>query len=615
MYRVLRLFFIFLTAFFVIVPFSVLAAEDHTTSYQTDYYIRRNGDEIHTDVAYLLTITNLRSDVYVKKFSLAFPDTFRIEDIRASDDKGAVEPVIAHEGGNIKVTLEFNDPAIGRGSVNTFRLNFSQDNLFKLNGNVWEVILPTIENAAGDYRAVVHLPPGDNKISVAKPLPDVVTTDEEVSGGRKVIWNNPKTRTIYAVFGDTQVYKTELTYNLSNSRLTPIYTEIALPPDTDYQKIFIRSLDPPPASVSQDEDGNYLARYFLGPRSTKKVIFNGFLEVRSQPREEVSLSRTESLSSSVRNKLLTPSKYWTIPEVSELGPLENPEDIHRFVVDNLRYDFNRGLTNNERLGAERVLETPDKAVCVEFSDLFVAIAREKGVLAREVQGYGFASDPRLRPLSLLSDVLHSWPEYYDESSRRWVPIDPTWENTSGIDYFSSFDLNHITFAIHGAKPDYPLPAGMYKTEQSKDISIEATEQVPSEVKRLVFTLDPEPKNLTDRETYKTSIRIENRGNSYAWNIPVSVSSDDLSPSFREKTIASLAPYEVKELPLTVTSLVKNRTDEAVLSIRVGETSETYDIAVTPYYYHVILWLAGVTFLITSVFVILRLLKKRHGQPL
>ncbi len=54
------------------------------------------------------------------------------------------------------------------------------------------------------------------------------------------------------------------------------------------------------------------------------------------------------------------------------------------------------------------------------------------------------------PLSLIADVLHAWPEYYDQQQNVWVAIDPTWaDTTGGIDYFSKLDLRHLTFAIQG----------------------------------------------------------------------------------------------------------------------------------------------------------------------
>ena len=32
--------------------------------------------------------------------------------------------------------------------------------------------------------------------------------------------------------------------------------------------------------------------------------------------------------------------------------------------------------------------------------------------------YGFSNDPKLRPLSTQSDVLHSWPEYFDQENKK-----------------------------------------------------------------------------------------------------------------------------------------------------------------------------------------------------
>ncbi len=78
----------------------------------------------------------------------------------------------------------------------------------------------------------------------------------------------------------------------------------------------------------------------------------------------------------------------------------------------------------------------------------------------------------MRPIQDNSDILHSWVEYYDTKKSKWVPIDPTWQDTSHIDYFSSLDFNHIVFAIHGKKADYPYPAGSYKFDAtSKDVYV------------------------------------------------------------------------------------------------------------------------------------------------
>jgi len=83
-----------------------------------------------------------------------------------------------------------------------------------------------------------------------------------------------------------QIYQTDLTYNLKNDRLYPVYTEVAFPPETVHQKIFIQSIDPAPDSVRRDIDGNYLGKYFLKPLETKTISYHGDIEVDTKVRQE-----------------------------------------------------------------------------------------------------------------------------------------------------------------------------------------------------------------------------------------------------------------------------------------------------------------------------------------
>jgi len=44
----------------------------------------------------------------------------------------------------------------------------------------------------------------------------------------------------------------------------------------------------------------------------------------------------------------------------------------------------------------------------------------------------YTDDIRLRPLDLVTDMLHAWPEYYDEEKEIWTPVDPhLGKNNSG----------------------------------------------------------------------------------------------------------------------------------------------------------------------------------------
>ena len=96
-------------------------------------------------------------------------------------------------------------------------------------------------------------------------------------------------------------------------------------------------------------------------------------------------------------------------------------------------------------------------MCTEFADLFIALARAAGIPAREVNGYGYTTDPQLRPLSLGNNVLHAWPQYWDSVRKVWVSIDPTWgRTTGGVDYFSKLDFNHLAFLTHGLSDSLPV---------------------------------------------------------------------------------------------------------------------------------------------------------------
>ncbi len=557
----LKYFFIlFLSSIILHLSSIGVLAADFKTEYQVDYNLSQLQNNLNSQVNFRIKITNLKSDVYVNKFAINFPNTFSISNLKASDDNGFITPKTSVNEQKTKIELEFSNPVIGKNSVNTFFLNFNQANLFKINGKVWEVILPVIENTGDEfYHVTVNLPETTSKkISIAKPKPDLVS-------GNKITWNNPKTKTIYAVFGDSQVYQTDLTYNLSNDQIYPVVTEVAFPPDTAFQKTFIQSISPIPESVYQDEDGNYLGKYFLKPLENKTIAYKSFIQIYAQSRDEV-VPILRKMINQQKNYLLIAKKYWQINQVDNIKNITQPKEVSDFVTGTLEYNYNKLNSQNKRLGADFILSHPDQAVCMEFTDLFIATAREKGIYSREIQGYGFSLDPKLQPLSLSSDILHAWPEYYDLKTENWIPVDPTWENTSGIDYFSSFDLNHIVFVIHGKNPDYPLPAGMYKIENSRDISIKPVMSDPVEKKEITVEGIDFQTTISDEKTYKGKFIIKNNGNSYLWQTQVEIKGKNIIVLKGKFVIPVLAPLEKKSVTFDYSSSEKNKRIQGVLLI-------------------------------------------------
>ena len=576
-----RLFFLIL--FFFFFSQKIIWARDYKVDYQVEYFLEEKEGRIESPVSFWIKITNLLSSVYVERFILTFPSSFLVKDFKAKDDWGEITPQIEKLNDTIKVTVKFSNPNIGKDSVNNFYLNFYQDNLFKVNGNIWEVILPTIEKEKEDsYKVIVHLPKeSKKKIGLAKPKPTYIFDNQ-------IVWENPKEKTLYAVFGDEQYYKTTLYYHLKNERPYPVYTEIALPPDTLYQKVFIEKIDQKPFYVYQDDDGNFLARYLLKPFEKKVIVFDGVISVYTKPRVEI----RDFINKKIKDQskyLLSSKSFWEISEIEKkinLSSLKTVKDIYDFVVDKLNYNQGLVLKKTERKGANLALSYPNQAVCTEFTDLFVALTREKGIFSREVQGYGFTQDEKLRPLTLTSDILHAWPEYYDDEKKIWVPVDPTWQDTSGIDYFSSFDLNHITFVIHGKDPTYPVSAGMYKLEDSSDIVVKPVSYKPKEEIKIGIKINNLPKKIDDKNFYLVNLVLENQSNVSLFGKKITFESLDVNISPKEFLIESFLPFEKKELKTKVNSYIKNKKKAATFNVLFDGREVFKDqILIVPYYYN------------------------------
>ena len=89
--------FILLLSFFLVLPFNVYG-EDYKSQYVVEYFLPKS---LKTKVKFSIKVTHLRSNVYVKKLLLSLPDNFKIENIKASDSYGAINPKTEKKDGNL----------------------------------------------------------------------------------------------------------------------------------------------------------------------------------------------------------------------------------------------------------------------------------------------------------------------------------------------------------------------------------------------------------------------------------------------------------------------------------------------------------------------------------
>lgn len=531
------------------------------TTYTVDYnFVFTPDSKENLDVVLNVHLKNLRSDLYINEFSLTFPSNFISGPIIARDSNGPIDFVRSEIATGMKVTFKFGEPSAQKAE-HFITISYKLDDLFSEQGFVTEAILPLIQpDESSKVNVELNLPPTFNEtLSISKPIPSQID-------GTRIVWNDVQVRTIYTVFGTSQIYNTKLTYNLKNSTVFSRVERIVLPPDTLYQRMYINSLSTEPDKVFTDDDGNVIAEYSLEPRESMKIDLNATIEVFAKPQEEMR-EVVKSRFEHQKKYLLTAHPLWQIDAFTNdkrLDVIKDVKGVYSFVVDELSYSFEKVEKGNKRIGAQEVLKRPSVAVCTEFTDLFIALSREKGIYAREIQGYGYSNKQNIRPLSLVTDILHAWPEFYEPAQNIWMQVDPTWEDTSGIDYFTGLDVNHIAFVIHGKSPTSPLPVGFYKTGISRDIDVSVATKRPENKPRLSVSADI-PKSITTHEFQEAIIHVKNTGNSSFYNLRLNSTSKYITVEGGIIEVGFLAPYESKDIQVKLKARINSpKVDELLI---------------------------------------------------
>jgi transglutaminase-like putative cysteine protease len=558
-------FFSLLLLVFISSSEKVYAAGEFKTSYETVYTAEENGE---VKVTQNITIENLTSQYYVPQYKFTIGSESPTN-ITAWDPIGNITPKVEKKDGSTVVTLKFRAKVVGKGNKLVFGVTYDFPGLANKNGLIWEINLLKITGIEkiAFYNLIVSVPTSFGPPLFQFPSP----TSQKISGLRRLIKFN-KTALLQGAprmgFGKFQLYELALTYHLQNTRIGLGYTEIALPSDTPgYQKIIQKSLLPAPASIRVDSDGNYLARYNLRPLEKRNVIWEGWAAL-YYPDRDFGTDKLTALPPELVSKYTGSQKYWETEAIeikaeaaqladSKLSVAEILRQIYTFVTGKLSYDFQK-LESGElvRLGALAALSQTDKAVCMEYTDLFIALARTAGIPAREVNGFAYTADDTNRPLSLRveGDVLHAWPQVYIPGPG-WTMVDPTWGSTSGSNYFSAFDLSHLVFVVKGESSEYPLPAGSYKTDPDQkdvEVSFSTEENVVAEKPKLQVDVALSKFIISPLES-SAQVTVSNTGDTTAFAVQAKITSNILGVKDPTLEIGTLPPGASAEYNVRLTS--------------------------------------------------------------
>lgn len=571
MKRITSVLFSFFALFLVTSLSSISSAsEQFDISVDSSYDIQTNGV---TEVTQTITIENKTEFYYTPTYTVAVGFT-DISNIQAYNADGSIPTTLEDKDSeNKSIKLSFPKRYAGLNEKNIFTLKFSTKDIAKKQGSIWEVTIPGIDEKSDftTYEIEVSVPDEFGSASIIKPQKklgenNVISLSKDEIGEAGV----------YILYGDKQYYSFSLRYNISNPNLFPVKTEIALPPHTNYQNVTLSSFSENPENVKTDVDGNWIAEYRLLPQQKKTIVVKGLIEVLAAPKKE-------ALTQKQLKEYTSPRKYWDSQskEILEASKnLQTPEEIYDFVREKLTYDYKKIATDNLRLGGKGALNSPKNSVCLEFTDLFVSIARSKGIPARSVEGFAFTQNEKLRPLSLVNDILHAWPEYYDRKEGKWIMVDPTWGNTTkGMDYFTSLDFSHVAFAVKGVDSEYPIPAGGYKfNKESRDVEVSFA--TPSDFKTFekIEITDSFPNFSFPKMNVQGSIKVRNVGNSPTTDVNILVETSEGTK--RKFHVDYLAPFASSEITTTLNDIPFLTNKDYVITIQVGNVTHKKVISIS-----------------------------------
>lgn len=527
--------------FFFLVAQPVHAQSDFSTALDSTYTVLPSG---MTKVKKIITLTNNMSTVYATRYGLELNSNL-IENVAVYDRNGTLPATINQTDQKTTIGISFPDKVVGRGQARVFTVEYEDPDIAVLTGKVLEVYVPKMADPETytEYRVTLRVPKDYGQPAISAP--DTYQQREEPDYLVLDFNDDTKTNGISIIFGNEQYYQASLKYHLQNSSTNKGITQIALPPDTSFQRVVYTDLEPKPEKIEKDSDGNWIATYLLEGEQEQTVTATAYVNVFLKPQPVVPVTIPQE------NHTL-PTQFWEVtdPTIQAMAARFNtPREIYDFVVDTLSYDYQRldQSSSNSRLGAVGALNSPTNAVCQEYTDLFIALSRAKGIPARQATGYALTSNDRLRPLSLIRDILHAWPEYYDREQNVWHPIDPTWGSTTGgVDYFSHFDFSHIVFAYQGVSSDKPFPAGSYKLTSdpySKDVEVELADTFPLSTPQ--FTVQLEPKQNPFAVTkIRYILKVNNNAGHAEYGVPIFVSpGHPLSVEENGKIIESILPFQ------------------------------------------------------------------------
>ncbi|MBD3362924.1 hypothetical protein GF362_04350 [Candidatus Dojkabacteria bacterium] len=279
---------------------------------------------------------------------------------------------------------------------------------------------------------------------------------------------------IWLQLGTYQIYDFKITQyaDATEEKLTGLKNrfELVIPKDFSVgeikQEVFLSSIDPEPTAIFEDEEGNLFAEFEFLSNENHEIIIDGYayIEKTEEFDFEKEVGSLGDIEDGLVQKYTKPAEYWEVnsePIQVKAEKLKKDSDntfqivknIYEYIVDTIDYDEVKRFGLNERQGALKTL-LGGSAVCMEYSDLFISLARASNIPARAVFGYGYDSR-----MSSDKQEPHQWVQVYMPGVDEWIDVDVTWGESGEI--IIGGDLNHFYSHTAYKNPNEPSLISRY----------------------------------------------------------------------------------------------------------------------------------------------------------
>lgn len=406
--------------------------------------------------------------------------------------------------GNLIIKTKINT-GIYSGQTYTIRLKYSSYGLIIKSGALRDMYVPAFaktyvfedEQSVEKVTTKVVIPKSLGDINFIRPVANIQQdgsnnvinfTQEDLTGA-----------TAWIQIGTTQYY----TFNIeqpyiATSSIPIVYNQykIILPRDIISgpitQKVFFTGIIPEPFSTEVDSDGNLTATFRVPVNEEGVIKVSGYAVLtQNNSVDFVNSGNIDEISSELITQNTSAAKYWE-SDSSEIEDLAKTlkgnetnvynlvESAYQYVVGKIDYSEVKKFGLNQRQGALATLQG-GAAVCMEYSDLFIAILRAMGIPARAAFGSGYSALDGLT--SSTNTVNHQWAEVYIPSIKSWVGVDTTWGENG--DTLIGGDLNHFYTHVASVDPETPSSTeavlyGRGGTFKDRTINVAAQSTEPTE---------------------------------------------------------------------------------------------------------------------------------------